>query len=278
MSDTGSSIQHLRTVEFRETLRGYNRDDVDEFLERVAVEVDALQQQLVQLADQARNAMEQTAMQARVEPASDEAAAEASQELQRTLLMAQRFVEHAKQEADAQANDIVNAAEARARAIVAEAEEAAAQIGTEAERSLRDEVRRLESSRTELAADVEAMSRYLEAERTRLRSGLSELLKWVEENLQPAAPMAAPRRPSNPAAGSQPGRSTEAPGAVPSPVPTDRSQSRPAPVGAGQLGRSRGGEGVVVIGGGRSGEPPSKQPDHPQGPRPTERDLGYNGR
>ena len=40
------SIDSLRTVEFRTTLRGYHMDDVDEYLERVAVEAEALQEQM----------------------------------------------------------------------------------------------------------------------------------------------------------------------------------------------------------------------------------------
>src|ERR1700685_3464780 len=39
------SIDSLRTVEFRTTLRGYHMDDVDEYLERVAVEAEGLQEQ-----------------------------------------------------------------------------------------------------------------------------------------------------------------------------------------------------------------------------------------
>ena len=38
----GAALEVLRTVEFRQTLRGYHIDDVDEYLERVATEVDAL--------------------------------------------------------------------------------------------------------------------------------------------------------------------------------------------------------------------------------------------
>ena len=45
---------------------------------------------------------------------------------------------------------------------------------------------RLEATRTELATDVESMARHLESERNRLRGALSEILKWVDENVQPA--------------------------------------------------------------------------------------------
>jgi hypothetical protein len=58
-------------------------------------------------------------------------------------------------------------------------------LQTESQRQVRDEVARLESTRTELAADVESMARHLESERDRLRDALTEILKWVDENVQP---------------------------------------------------------------------------------------------
>jgi hypothetical protein len=55
----------------------------------------------------------------------------------------------------------------------------------ESQRQVRDEVARLESTRNELATDVESMARHLESERNRLREALSEILSWVDENVQP---------------------------------------------------------------------------------------------
>ena len=51
-----SSIDSLRTVEFRTTLRGYHMDDVDEYLERVAVEAEALQEQMRLSAERVKQA------------------------------------------------------------------------------------------------------------------------------------------------------------------------------------------------------------------------------
>jgi len=61
------------------------------------------------------------------------------------------------------------------------------------ERRLREEVARLEAMRNQLANDVENMARHLEAERNRLRTTLSEVLKWVDDNVQPAAALMALR-------------------------------------------------------------------------------------
>ena len=42
MDASQSALDSLRTVEFRETLKGYHRDDVDEYLEKAAVEAEGL--------------------------------------------------------------------------------------------------------------------------------------------------------------------------------------------------------------------------------------------
>ncbi len=52
---------------------------------------------------------------------------------------------------------------------------------------MRDEVSRLETLRTKLAGDVEAITRHLDTERTRLRAVLGEMLHWIDENIQPRA-------------------------------------------------------------------------------------------
>jgi type II secretory pathway component PulM len=64
---------------------------------------------------------------------------------------------------------------------------------------VRDEVARLEATRTELAADVESMARHLESERNRLRDALTEILNWVDENVQPANALMGVRPKATPA-------------------------------------------------------------------------------
>src|ERR1035437_5052770 len=54
MASSKSALDSLRTVEFRETLKGYHRDDVDEYLEKAAVEAEGLQEQLRQTSERLR--------------------------------------------------------------------------------------------------------------------------------------------------------------------------------------------------------------------------------
>jgi cell division initiation protein len=212
------SIDSLRTVEFRTTLRGYHMDDVDEYLERVAVEAEALQEQVRLASDRIKQATERaTSLEQQLEQARrtqqaqqaqhaqkaqqgaqaehEEHAAMTDDSLQRTLLLAQKFVDQTRQEAEREASELLATSEARARNIVADAEEHVRVMTEDAERNLREEVKRLDSHRGELVADVETIARHLEAERARIRKALTEMLAWVDEHVQP------PKSPGSHAAG-----------------------------------------------------------------------------
>jgi len=196
---SASILDTLRTVEFRLGLKGYNVDEVDEYLDKAAQEAEGLQEHVRQLNERLRQASERIAQLERdkraapvaaegaeVTAASAEAAALSDETLQRTLLLAQKFVDQTKRESEAEAAAVVAQAEETARAAIAAAEATAAQLQAETHQKLREEVTRLEATRTELATDVESMARHLESERNRLRGALSEILKWVDENVQPA--------------------------------------------------------------------------------------------
>jgi len=196
-SQTSSSIlDTLRTVEFRLGLKGYNVDEVDEYLDKAAQEAEGLQEHVRQLNERLRQASERIASlerDMRSAPAAEGEDAGGSGEaalsdetLQRTLLLAQKFVDQTKRESEAEAAAVVARAEESARATVAAAEQTAAQLQADTHQKLREEVARLEATRTGLATDVENMARHLESERNRLRSALSEILKWVDDNVQPA--------------------------------------------------------------------------------------------
>jgi DivIVA domain-containing protein len=225
MDASQSALDSLRTVEFRETLKGYHRDDVDEYLEKAAVEAEGLQEQLRQTGERLRQAGERISqLEQAVDhqpPPAPVVAEPAIQDetLQRTLLLAQKFVDETKSDSEARAAKILSDADARARSVLADAETKAGQLAAESERRLREEVSRLEGIRGQLSGDVESMARHLESERTRLRTSLSEVIKWIDENVQPAATLAGrpvapspavpPRQPAGPRPDStQPVRTT----------------------------------------------------------------------
>jgi DivIVA domain-containing protein len=193
-------LDTLRTVEFRLGLKGYNVDEVDEYLDRAAQEAEALQEHVRQLNERLRQASErivQLERDKRSAPADESVAPGATstmsmddglsdETLQRTLLLAQKFVEQTKRESEAEAASLVARAEETARSAIDKAKQEALDLQNESQAKLREEVARLEATRTQLATDVESMARHLESERNRLRGALSEILKWVDENVQPA--------------------------------------------------------------------------------------------
>ncbi|MHB8219609.1 MAG: DivIVA domain-containing protein [Acidimicrobiales bacterium] len=216
-----SILETLRTVEFRLGLKGYNVDEVDEYLEKAAVEAEGLQEQSRQLMERLRQASDRIAqleaerrdVQATAAaPAPSADAGMADETLQRTLVLAQKFVDQAKRESENEAAAVVAQAREQARILVVEAEEHARRTATESEQRLRDEVGRLESMRGQLASDVENMARHLESERNRLHSTLSEVLKWVDDNIQPANSLMALRpRGTDPVRGGGPSPARPAP-------------------------------------------------------------------
>jgi cell division initiation protein len=190
MDASQSALDSLRTVEFRETLKGYHRDDVDEYLEKAAVEAEGLQEQLRQSNERLRKAAEtiaqlETELAAKPEaPAPPPAPAEpviADDTLQRTLVLAQKFVDETKADAEAQAARVLAEAEAEAR-----------RLQVESEQRLREEIARLESNRSQLSLEVDTMTRQLASERERLRSALAEMLSWVDGNLSASGDEGSP--------------------------------------------------------------------------------------
>ena len=164
------SPKTLREVEFREKLRGYHPDDVDEFLERVAAGLEILQERLRQATERAVRAEQKAAE-----------VGEGDDAMRRTLVLAQRTADLAVQEAREQAAGIVTAAEAQAQALRAEAAEHARRTIDDATREAWAQVGKLEAARDQLRSDVEALERYLDQERAQLRAALADTLRRVED-------------------------------------------------------------------------------------------------
>ncbi|HET7489107.1 MAG TPA: DivIVA domain-containing protein [Acidimicrobiales bacterium] len=205
------SPQTIRQVEFREKLRGYHQDDVDEFLERVAAAFEIMQERLRLANDRAVRA---------------EAAAGSTREddeaLRRTLVLAQRTADLAVQEGRDQAARMLESAETEAAAMRAEAEEESRRLLEDSQAQVRADVARLEATKRQLDEDVERLSRYLDEHRERAKAVLAEASANLDAALQlPPRPAPAPPPPSGYAAAEY-GR-TEYPGQrgdyAPEPVP-----------------------------------------------------------
>ena len=162
--------ESVRSVQFREKLRGYHPDDVDAFVAAVAGAVEALEQR-ARLAESKLAELE----------SRSSAAVEAEDSLRRTLVLAQRTADLAIQEAREEAERV--RAETRAERDAAEAElaELRARLQSEAEEESRIERSRLVAERTALQRDVAALEAHLERERERLRIYFTDQLRRVDE-------------------------------------------------------------------------------------------------
>jgi cell division initiation protein len=197
------SPKTLREVEFREKMRGYHPEDVDQFLERVAAGIEVLQDRLRQAIERAQRA-EQAATEA---GGNDDA-------LRRTLLLAQRTADLAVQEAREQAARIVSAAEQQAQSVLGDAEQQVRTLVGDAERraqsmladadhrsqnmvseaeqrarrghedtlvEVRADLAKLEVTRQRLQMDVDALTRWLADHRNQLRAALEDAMTRMEQ-------------------------------------------------------------------------------------------------
>jgi DivIVA domain-containing protein len=206
------SPKTFRDVEFREKRHGYHPEDVDQFLEQMAIAVEAIQERLRVAQERAQRA-EQTATDA---SSSDEA-------LRRTLVLAQRTADMAVQESREQAARILSAAEAQAQSVVAEAEERARRLHGEALADVHSELAKFESTRAQAQEEVDALSRWAAEHRAHLTTALKDALATVERaGVLSSPPSSSPIE--------LPGRlSPSAPAPVSPGPPADSVDARPVP-------------------------------------------------
>jgi DivIVA domain-containing protein len=168
------SAKVLREVEFRDRLRGYDTDEVDEFLEKVAVSVEELQEKMRQLAYRAERAERSI---------SDRAAEDDDDTIRRTLVLAQRTADLAVREAQEQAAVLMDSARTESDKLLSEARDSAKRLNTDSERRHADDIKRLERQRDHVRMELKELSELLESERKRLANSLRDALRFVERAL-----------------------------------------------------------------------------------------------
>lgn len=183
------SPKTLREVEFREKLRGYHPEDVDQFLEQVATGLEGMQDRLRQAVERAQRAESaaEAAAAAPIDTASND------ETLRKTLVLAQRTADLAVQEAREQAARILSSAEQQAQARVSEAEERARRTHEDALSDIRSELSSLEVTRQRAQQEVDSLNRWVEEHRAQISSSLSEALSLVERvGVRSPAPVSRP--------------------------------------------------------------------------------------
>ncbi len=160
--------RELRDIDIRERLGGYNKDDVDDLLERAAARIEALEGQL-------RSAQTQVEASA----ADTGKTRETEDMLHRTLLLAQRAADEAVAEAQTKARQILDDAESKSRSMLNEAESNARRQADTERRRLETEVLDFGAKRDALVADVDALERFESDYRARLRRAVEADLEML---------------------------------------------------------------------------------------------------
>lgn len=160
--------RELRDIDIRERFGGYNRDDVDDLLERAAARIESLEASVRDLSTRAEAG-----------DAESGKTRETEEMLHRTLLLAQRAADEAVAEAQTKARQILDDAESKSRTMVSEAETTARRQAETERRRLESEVLELGAKRDALVADVDALERFEQDYRVRLRRAVEADLEQL---------------------------------------------------------------------------------------------------
>jgi len=164
------NAESIRSVQFREKVRGYHPSDVDAFVASVAEAFERLERRVKEAESRLAETESRSA-----------GSAEAEDSLRRTLVLAQRTADAAVQEAREEAARLMADARAQLEAAEVELVEVRQRIADEAEDEGRSSRHRFEEQRAALQTDVEALEAHLGRERERLRIYFADQLRRVVE-------------------------------------------------------------------------------------------------
>jgi len=209
--------QTLRQVEFREKLRGYHPDDVDDFLEEVAVALEELLTRL-QVAETSARAVPSDVAPVAVAAAGSSIAGEigvTEETIRRTLLLAQKTADAAIADAEESAHQILSSAQEEAQRLLDETKASVTTMTRDAKVNAQQAITELEQRRASLERDLSSLQAWASQQRDRLRDVLSDQMRALDVWLT-TAPTGAPKPAvARPAEGGGAGRPAEAGGLGP---------------------------------------------------------------
>jgi cell division initiation protein len=176
------SSKEVREVEFRERMRGYHQDDVDEFLEQVARGIEVLEAKVLEAEQRASElASRRSSVQVQPVPPPQSAAPFATDDtIQRTLLLAQRTADQLLADAKADAEELLQSARERSGQVIEDARARANALVEEKARLVASEVDALEARRADLLRELAHISEVVSSSRNSLKDSLTELIRSIE--------------------------------------------------------------------------------------------------
>jgi cell division initiation protein len=165
--------RELRDVEIREAFRGYNRDEVNDLLERAAAAIEALNERTRVLGERLASGQTESGR-----------GRDTEDMLHRTLLLAQRASDEAIAEAEEKARVMIEDAETRSRRMLADAAIEARRTTESERRRLEQEISELQQRSEALSTDVDGLEHFESEYRTRLMGAMEADLHAIERDLQ----------------------------------------------------------------------------------------------
>jgi cell division initiation protein len=163
------SAREIHNKQFHDQWRGYNQEEVDDFLDRVAEVLDRTERENAMMRQRVRE-LEQAVSSSR----------EAEEMLKKTLLTAQQAAEEAIGKAKAKAEQLITEAEERAKEARRESEERVAAAEVDARRKTMDAERDFAQKKRDLDANLERLRAYETELKQRLRAFLHEQLRGLD--------------------------------------------------------------------------------------------------
>jgi len=180
--DISSSL--TGTKEFRIVKRGYDPDEVNAFLDQIALGVGELKRKLVEAEDTAAIARKAASAAPKAAPAPAPAAAPApnteAEEIHRALILAQRAADEEVRKATEEGAALVASARQQAEDLRAEVEAEVARRRDEGRTDLLGEIDELERVRDSLSNDVVVLERHVEEQREVVQAAIGELQSLLD--------------------------------------------------------------------------------------------------
>jgi cell division initiation protein len=163
------SARNIHEKQFHDAWRGYNQEEVDDFLDRVAETVDRLQRENVSLQNRIRE-LDQAVSTSR----------DTEEMLKKTLVTAQRASEEAIASAKAKAEQLINDAEQRVNKANEEARTRMSSLEDEVRRKSLDADRDHAVKKRDLDASIDRLRTYESELKQRLKTFMEQQLKSFE--------------------------------------------------------------------------------------------------
>ncbi|MGC8480871.1 MAG: DivIVA domain-containing protein [Acidimicrobiales bacterium] len=177
------SSKEVREVEFRERMRGYHQEDVDEFLEQVARGIEVLEEQLREAQAKVANLSRGVVTPSQTPQAAARPIEAPDDTIQRTLLLAQRTADQVIADANDQAGALMSEAREQSQRLIQEARAQADALLEEKSRLIASEVEALEARRGDLLREVGELADRSDQVKDTLKVALARFIADLDSSM-----------------------------------------------------------------------------------------------